>query len=375
MDRVKISVLFLLVAGFVYAQDYSSSLKCKSCHTKTYKQWQKSRHALSSKENSPIYKAMLSGHDQADVATCQKCHEPVYTLDLPEKLTQQLSGDGISCDFCHATELEPKGNEVNFKLVPGNIKFGPYKDAVAVDHSSQYSDDLSDPKFCLACHTNRDSPHGVAFIDLEQEWRNSSYHKLNVTCQDCHMPSLSGKTAELGKIRDDVYSHQFFGGFNDAILSNCVSMKVDTLRENNFLQVTIKLKNSSVGHGLPSGSPLRMVILSVEGIDELNATIWKNYTTNPIKEDPQAVFMKLLSDQNGKAPVLPWNAVGERFDSRLMPGEERIIKYKIPVALIKSIKASLLYYIAPPPLLRELKISDPDFTQVRVINTTHLDIL
>ncbi|MBN2412111.1 hypothetical protein JXQ31_10510 [candidate division KSB1 bacterium] len=374
MDFLKAFLGIIIFTELCFTQDFSSSEKCKSCHTQTYKQWQQSRHALSSEIDSPLYKAMLRDHAPSDVNTCKKCHEPIYSLNLSDNSAQKLSREGISCDFCHATELVTKGDEANFKLVHGNIKFGPFKDAVAINHQSQYSDDLNDPKFCLACHTNQDSPHGITFIDLEEEWKNSSYYKQNITCQDCHLPSVSGKTAALGKIRDNIYSHQFFGGYNDEILTNCVSMEVDTSRENHYLLVTIKIKNSSVGHGLPSASPLRMVILTVEGIDELNNTIWKNYLSNPIKDDPQAVFMKLLEDSNGRAPILPWKAVGERFDSRLMPEEERTIKYQIPAEYIKSIRASLAYYIAPPPLLSELMILDPRYTKVKIINTTLLDI-
>ncbi len=374
MDLLKAFLGLIILTGFCFAQDFTSSEKCERCHTQTYKHWQQSRHALSSETNSPLYKAMLQDQAQLSRDKCQKCHEPIYTLNLPGNLTQKLSREGISCDFCHATELLTKGNQANFKLVAGNIKFGPFKDAVAIEHRSQYSEYLNDPKFCLACHTNQDSPHGIAFIDLKEEWRNSSYYKQNITCQDCHLPSVSGKTAALGKIRDNIYSHQFFGGFNDEILTNCATMKVDTSRENNYLLVSVRIKNSSVGHGLPSSSPLRMIILTVEGIDELNNTIWKNYNSNPIKDDPQAVFMKLLEDRNGKAPVLPWEAVGERFDSRLMPNEERTMKYKIPADHVKSVKASLAYYIAPPPLLRELMIMDPRYTKVKIISLNQLDI-
>jgi len=366
-------LIFVLLTGLCYAQNFSSSQECKNCHTQTYKQWQHSRHALSAELNSPIYRAMLKEYTQSAGQNCKKCHEPLFTLDIPEISTSKLIEEGISCDFCHATELTIKGEQSSFNLVSGNIKFGPYKDALASSHSTQYSSDLNDPKFCLVCHTNEGSPHGIAFIDLETEWKNSSFYKQDITCQDCHLPSISGKTASLGKIRDNIYNHRFFGGFNDAILTNCVSMQIDTVKENNNILVSVKIKNVSTGHGLPSASPLRMVILKVEAFDVFNNTIWKNYKTNPIKEDPQAVFMKLLEDENGKAPALPWKAVGERFDSRLMPDEERIINYKIPETLIKSIKASLVYYIAPPPLLRELNIKDVNYTKAKIISTSLVD--
>ena len=168
---------------------------------------------------------MLKEYTQSAGQNCIKCHEPLFTLDIPEIITSKLIEEGISCDFCHATELTIKGEQSSFNLVSGNIKFGPYKDALASGHNTQYSSDLSDPKFCLVCHTNEGSPHGIAFIDLEKEWKSSSFYKQDITCQDCHLPSISGKTAPLGKIRDNIYNHRFFKTINTVSIIECATTR------------------------------------------------------------------------------------------------------------------------------------------------------
>ena len=181
------------------------------------------------------------------------------------------------------------------------------------------------------------------------------------------MPSQKGKTAPLGKLRDDIYYHQFLGGYSQEMLNGCATIEIESIQKIDHYLLKVKVKNRSVGHGLPAASPLRMVILSIEAFDDADKSIWKNFNVNPISEDQQAVFMKLLEDSNGTAPALPWKASGERFDTRLMPQEERILQYNIPALNIKTIQASLNYYVAPPPLLRELYITDPNFTSIKTI--------
>lgn len=374
MHTIRLLFFVLFLTGTTWAQVITSAQECKNCHATIYTHWQKSRHSISTPEHSQIYRAMFSETNQASRAACQKCHEPLSSPGFAELTSPKLRQEGISCDFCHATELTGSGANTWFKPIPGNIKTGPYKDAISTSHGFKYSADLGKAKFCLTCHNNTDHPHGVSFIDLENEWKKSSFYRLNISCQDCHMPAISGITAELGKLRDNTYNHQFYGAFNDEILTDCIKLELQADKTGNDYFLTVKVKNKTAGHGIPGASPLRMVLLNIDAKDELKQTIWKNYYTNPLKEDPQGVFIKLLEDQNGRAPALFWKAAGERFDSRLLPDEERILKYTLQNIPAKTIQATLVYYIAPPPLLRELNITGTSFSKTKTITTATLTL-
>ncbi|HPG37889.1 MAG TPA: multiheme c-type cytochrome [bacterium] len=374
MTIKRIILLVLVLAGASFSQVITSAQECKDCHSVIFNHWQKSRHALSTTERSQIYRAMFSETDQASRAACQKCHEPLTSPGFADLTGPRLRQEGITCDFCHATELTGSGSNTWFKVLPGNVKTGPYKDAIPTAHGFKYSADLGKSSFCLTCHKNDDNPHGITFINLEKEWKKSSYHKLNITCQDCHMPAISGITAELGKLRDETYNHQFYGGFNSEILTDCIKLDLQADKTGNDYYLTVKISNRTAGHGIPGASPLRMIILNIDAKDELKQTVWKNYYNNPLKEDPQGVFMKLFEDQNGRAPALFWKAAGERFDSRLMPDEERVLKYTLQNIPAKTIQATVVYYIAPPPLLRELNITGSSYIKTKTITTASITL-
>ncbi len=354
-------ILVLYVVPVTIAQNISTVQDCNSCHTQTFKQWSKSRHAKSAAVNSPIYKAMLNTRTTENIKACQTCHEPVAALDQTGFVSKSLVNQGVNCDVCHAFKVEEKHKKLEFVPVEGNKKLGPYDDAISTMHQHEYSKVLSDSKSCIVCHNNRQNPHGVGFIDTEAEWKKSEYYKNDIECQDCHLPAISGKTAELGKIRDKVYSHRFWGGFNKEMIQNSISLDLDVNKVGNQFELLATLENLTAGHNIPTGSPLRMLVLLIEAHDDLGQTVWKNYYYNPIKESPKSVFMKLLKNGNGESPAFPWEAAGEVFDSRLEPQKEKIVKYQIPAANIQSIKATLEYHIAPPPLLRIMGIVDDDF--------------
>ena len=51
-----------------------------------------------------------------------------------------------------------------------------------------------------------------------EEWKSSPYAAEGKRCQDCHMPSYSGKTANDGKERPELHAHVFMGGHTEMIL-------------------------------------------------------------------------------------------------------------------------------------------------------------
>lgn len=374
---LRIFIFFILI---VYSQSISQVIQsadhCKDCHQKIVNGWKGSRHALSSKEQNPFYAAMLNWANEATnnkaSEKCNQCHEPVRTLGLDDILSDALAAEGVSCDVCHAAQRIVENGKSVLKVAPGNIKFGPFQDAISVEHKSEYSPDLSTSEFCLICHANLETEHGLSFCSTEIEYRNSSFAKQGITCQDCHMPSVEGTAAELGKIRQ-VHSHFFYGGYSPEFLRNCAIIDLKTDKKENHIILDVQVANKTVGHELPTGSPMRAVYLKVEAQDSLGNALWTNYKENPLKEDSKAVFMRLLEDDNGNAPVPPWLAKKVRFDQRLKPQEVRNLSYILPMES-RFITAFLYYRLAPPLLLKKLNITESPYTDLSLISMTTIKV-
>lgn len=375
--KIFLNIAFLIPV-LVFPRDVRNANDCSECHSKIYAEWKTSRHALSAAQTNPLYAKMVAWVSKSKGAEaghrCKRCHEPIRFLNLPSAVVEQVANEGVTCDVCHATRLVAENGQPWFEVVPGNIKLGPLKDALSTVHSFEFSPQISESSFCLSCHSNAENPHGVTFCSTEDEWQKSSFAKNDITCQDCHMPGMEGKVAPLGKMREQLHSHVFYGGYSQEMLNECADINVRAKRVGNSVQVEIAVKNYTVGHALPTGSPMRMVILSVEAQDSSGLPVWKNYYQNPLKEDPKAVFMKLLQDKNGNAPVLPWEAVSEKFDQRLKADEKRTLTYQFTDTSAVFIQADLNYRVAPPPLLKKLGITDEQYTKVKVITKKRVTI-
>lgn len=363
------AVYTLLVSSMtVYAQEIQSYTDCAECHTQSTRSWKISRHAQSTPATNPFYAAMLHWANESSEGNaqkeCERCHVPVTTLTTDPFVIETVSEEGVTCDVCHA--VKPSGSW----MVPGekNVKYGPYGDAISVVHESQYSSWLVSSNHCLTCHGNLENAHGVSFCSTELEYKKSSFAGQGVTCQDCHMPSIEGRTAELGKMRR-VHSHVFYGGYNPEILQNCADLELTLKSDSSSVHIQVTVTNKTVGHALPTGSPMRAVYLKLEIRDAEANTLWRNFETNPLIEDPQSVFMRLLEDERGAAPVPPWKARAVRFDQRIGPDERRVLNYDLELQNADIVIAELVYRLAPPALLAKLNIDKEPFSEVISIAT------
>ena len=376
MRKKLLPVLSILLFVSLLNGQIMSSQECAGCHSNSFAQWKSSRHSVSSRAMNPFFEKMYnwaksSGNPQL-AENCLTCHEPVRFLSSKQQSDEQIINEGISCDVCHALKLND--NIDTWELAPKNVKYGPFKDALSSVHHSVYLEDIESNDFCLNCHSNSKNPHGVTFCSTELEWKKSSFAKKGVQCQDCHMPGVEGKASPLGKLRENVHSHVFYGGYSEEMLNNCAKVDLSAEQTGENVLVKVSVKNHGVGHALPTGSPMRMVFLKLEAKDAHDRIVWQNFSQNPIKEDPQAVFMKLLQDSNGNAPVPPWEAVAEKFDQRLKPDETREFEYIIQDGTAETIEVKLIYRLAPPPLLLKLGMIDEIYTKAKVINSKTVNI-
>lgn len=269
---------------------------------------------------------------------------------------------GVQCDFCHravdpvyqagvspvsdeaildALDVVPPGyGNGQFVTDPDPYRRGPYADAQA-SHQFLDSDFHRRSDICGTCHdvSNPVFVQGATFAeylvqDLDaphpdgdtrnmypvertfSEWTISDYADGGVfapqfvgdkpdgmasTCQDCHMPDISGRGAAGGPVRDDIGVHELVGGnyfmpdiipdwFPEvdaqrlaegkaraiAMLQKAATLEVFETPAGGGPGVTVRVTNET-GHKLPSGYPEgRRIWINVQAYDAGDALVYES---------------------------------------------------------------------------------------------------
>ncbi len=244
---------------------------------------------------------------------CATCHLPSAAMEKPYRTDpNKVSGvdaQGTHCDFCHkiATVTLSPATGRPFENRPGilsiglmrpapgsQVFFGPYDD---VDAGSDTRLPLmQESEICAPCHDA--SFWGVPIYDSFPQWLASPYAAKGITCQSCHLKP-DGMTANFapqrgGLQRDPrtVATHHFPGARDEALLRDAVTVSSSVETVGKRLNVTVTLTNAGTGHHVPTGSPLRQMILLVR------------------PTDPSGRPLPLVS-----GPVVPdWGGVGDPGD-------------------------------------------------------------
>jgi len=272
--------------------DLKSQDNCGNCHSRIYREWTQDAHARST--TNPLVQTMYSGTDVrgrpgvgpgyrldwSDQGNCATCHAPVASLAQHMDLSdiRGVEGMGVSCDLCHKIEEvrpdlnQPNAAEVIFLRPPASAKllFGPFDDATFLNEVPDFSHSplFKSSRFCAACHDG--SFWGVPVYETFTEWGKSSYSRLGVQCQTCHMQT-TGKfdffadPEKGGKIRPPatIASHRMMGEDPSEFLRNAVAMEASARVQDRLLTVTVKITNVGAGHDVPTGQPMRNMILAV----------------------------------------------------------------------------------------------------------------
>jgi hypothetical protein len=239
---------------------------------------------------------------------CAACHTPGATLDAPYGTDPNiLSGAnlfGIHCDFCHKVadvSMNPDTG-LPFANMPGVLSldvrrpfpddpdryqlfFGTFDDD-NVPEEDTYLPLIETSQFCAPCH------FGVFWDTVVYnsfgEWLESPYSDPTFegakTCQQCHMPAPSVQNGKVmtnvapgtgGVERDPmaIHAHLQIGSQDEEFLRNALTMSSTASRDSNKIIVNVDITNDNTGHHIPTGSPLRHLILLVQVVDEEGKTL------------------------------------------------------------------------------------------------------
>jgi len=216
---------------------------------------------------------------------------------------------GNHCDVCHKVRdidlTKPAG--VAGRLIlqrpretvtgePGaklrQVMFGPLLDVPNEFMGGSYQPKFSQSVFCAGCHEQTQEalvpgtsidpnrfPLGLPTHSTYSEWSDTAWAAAGTQCQHCHMPPIDGLVNTVDTTKPDkasitygfprppeqIRSHVFRGPLAgpSRLLDVAVGLWLDTEIKNGDLSVNVKISNQGAGHALPTGEPMRSVLLVV----------------------------------------------------------------------------------------------------------------
>ncbi len=247
----------------------------------------------------------------ANTGACADCHAPGIDGALGGRDLLEATGFaydyGVHCDVCHKVESvvpdAPAGvagrlhivrpSEPNTLLPFQPLYFGPFHDVANPFMGAVQRDHFLTPALCRGCHELHQPPLGAGAPDparwpdgtlpVHTTWTEWSGTNLNpaVPCQGCHMPADNAVTnsADLqlldvgvgiatGWVRPpgSVAKHHIEGPRTDGsvLVALAVRLETQTAVDAGELSVELRTTNVGAGHAVPTGEPLRALILTVE---------------------------------------------------------------------------------------------------------------
>jgi hypothetical protein len=136
--------------------------------------------------------------------------------------------------------------------------------------------------------------------------------------------------------------HEIPGGHSIQQLNKAVKADLSSSREDDRLRVVVKLTNRGAGHDVPTGSPLRQLIL------EVNADSWGGRHFSE-----QRIYRRTVADRSGallnREDLVFMKGARLMSDTRLAPNKTKTetFSFPIPRGTQARVKASLYYYYSP----------------------------
>ena len=329
-------------------QKFISSNICGKCHIDIFKYWKSSMHFLSYED--PIF---MTAYMQAFFNTngkarefCLRCHAPVAYYSKDFEFKNEVSKEGITCDFCHSVSGIDLNNLNNhYKVENSQTKFGPLRNMESPVHITKATNYFRKSEFCAGCHELK-GKNGVGIISTYSEWKEGPYSKKGIQCQNCHMPYGPGFIVDqnLKKSVVKMNLHDVTGGHSVELLSKVAKVEIIELKnENETIFAKVRVTNVKSGHMMPTGTPSRELILKVAV---------NNSNGNTVCQDSKTI-KKVLADEQNKELLtdsdIILNANSILSDNRIPPGDSKEFQFLFNCNLKGgfSVDASLVYMYRP----------------------------
>ena len=344
-------------------------------------------------------------HTEWTAWASEEVPDGVYPTDLTGN-----AADGVGCDFCHKIGdviLNPDTG-LPWPARPGissmrlyrpdegqQLFFGTFDD---VTRRVTYLPLQEESAYCAPCHYgvfggvvgHNEVFGGVEVYNSYGEWLNSPYSdpKTGQTCQDCHMPVSAYDYfvyPDRGGLqpRTPIHNHLMPGARDEVLLQNSVTMTATAQVEGDSVTVEISITNDKTGHHVPTGTPLRHLILVVEASDaDGNPLPLRDGPTLPdwtgnYAGQPGRYYAKILADKwTGESPTAAyWRDIQLVEDTRLAAFATDASRYTfgVPADGSITIEARLVFRRAFQQLMEWKGWDDPDILmeEETIVIATH----
>ena len=253
---------------------------------------------------------------------CADCHAPGIDGVAGGRNLHEAVGTaydkGVHCDTCHKVAdidlSKPPG--VGQRLVMGRpseagkntftwepVYYGPIIDVPNPVMRGSYQPKFNEAEFCAGCHEQNQPallpgqrldearwPEGLPIHSTFSEWQGGPYSESGMPCQGCHMPvdfdSLNSlplftdkqdESIVFGWERpgDDNRMHTFRGPLDGdpRLINDAVDLSITTRLTEGRVSARVQVTNVGAGHAMPTGEPMRSLLLLVEADSPSCATL------------------------------------------------------------------------------------------------------
>lgn len=323
---------------------------CGDCHRAIAEGWKRSAHAaaMESRLFQDSLKAAAEEFGPEARKVCLACHAPIASLVGDWQLDRKVSWEGITCDYCHSIrEVAESTGGFKAKVEFSQLKSGPSRGSESPAHGTAYSAVHTSALTCAVCHEYRNA-QGFAVITTYSEWKESPAGKADQACQICHMYLVKGAVVDPRVRRESSHMlnlHDIPGSHSVEQLNRALKARLTAVRSGDRVDVSVRLANEGAGHALPTGSPMRRLILEVTA---------KPYGEDALREE--RILTRVLADADGKilerehAAFL--KAAKVVSDTRLGPGEVRNETFSFALPRGKQIRVDAAVYYHHSPTAR-----------------------
>ena len=327
-------------------EEPASAEVCGRCHRAIHESWKTSTHsqAMESRLFQDVAEMAEADFGPAGRKVCLGCHSPVAVQTNDLGLNRKVSWEGVTCDYCHSVrDVSMDGPNPKAILDFSMVKTGPLSDAVSQAHRTAYSAVHTSSSICAPCHEYKNAA-GFPVLTTYSEWKASRYAKEGRQCQFCHMSRVSGDVVDPHVARSHsakINLHQMPGSHSLEQLTSAVKAQLNAVRDGDQVRVTVEIANQTAGHYLPTGSPLRQLLMEVRA----------DSAGQHFREE--RIYARKVADQHGTVLMREHfaflKAVKVVSDTRLAPGEKRseTFSFPIPKGSQTQVKATFWYYYSP----------------------------
>ncbi len=320
---------------------------CGSCHRAIEQGWKESVHsqAMESRLFQDALQMAQSDFGAHARSVCLGCHSPTVAATGDLSLVRKISWEGITCDYCHSIRsVSMTGPNPRAIVEYNNVKEGPWKGVTSPVHGTAYSPLHTSSLLCATCHQYRNSL-GFPVLTTYAEWQKGPYSKEHKGCQSCHMYRVEGEVVDPRVKKttgQEINLHQMPGSHSLAQLNKAIRGQLHVSHEGGELHVEVDVTNQGAGHMVPTGSPLRKLILLVRA----EPFGGKSYQA-------ERVFTRVVADAQGKIlnreDLVFMKAAKVVSDTRLAPGETRkeTFTFNVPQGVRSTVEADFYYYYSP----------------------------